>query len=107
MLTGIVDYVVIGLVVALVGLVAWVIVLQIRLSRLTEQYQHLMAGVDGTSLEESLNRHIDEVRHAVESLSELEAETRRMDRTLKHSMQWMGIVRFSPFRNTGGDQSFE
>ena len=29
-----------------------------------------------------------------------------MDRTLKHSMQWMGIVRFNPFRETGGAQSF-
>jgi hypothetical protein len=106
MLTGIVDYVVIGLIVALVGLAAWVVVLQIRLARLVKQYRHLMAGVDGTSLEESLNQHIDEVRHAVESLAELDTKTRRMDRTLKHSMQWMGVVRFNPFRNTGGDQSF-
>ena len=106
MLTGTIGYIVIGLVVALVGLVVWVVFLQIRLSRLTKQYTHLMTGVDGTSLEESLNQHIIEVRGAVESLAELETRTRRMDRTLKHSMQWMGVVRFNPFRNTGGDQSF-
>jgi hypothetical protein len=106
MLAGAIDYVVVGLIVALVGLVAWVVLLQIRLSRLSKQYAHLMRGVDSANLEEVLNQHIDEVRTALEAVSTLETRTRRMDRTLKHSMQWMGVVRFNPFRNTGGDQSF-
>jgi hypothetical protein len=66
----------------------------------------MMTGVAGTNLEDSLNQHIDEVRGVAGSLSELEVKASRMDRTLKHSMQWMGVVRFNPFRNTGGDQSF-
>ena len=106
MLAGVIDYVVIGLIVALVALVAWVVVLQVRLSRLNRQYRHLMTGVDSGNLEEVLTQHIDEVRAAVEAVSTLETRTQRMDRTLKHSMQWMGVVRFNPFRNTGGDQSF-
>ena len=106
MLAGVIDYVVIGLIVALVALVAWVVLLQLRLSRLSKQYTHLLTGVDSANLEEVLNQHIAEVRAAVEAVSTLETRTQRMDRTLKHSMQWMGVVRFNPFRNTGGDQSF-
>jgi hypothetical protein len=106
MLADVIGYVVIGLIVVVVALVVWAVLLQIRLSRLSKQYTHLMAGVDSANLEEMLNQHIDQVRGAVETISTLDTRTQRMDRTLKHSMQWMGVVRFNPFRNTGGDQSF-
>jgi hypothetical protein len=97
---------VIGTIVILGGLVAWVVILQIRLSRLAKQYTRLMTGTEGVDLEQTLNQHVTEVRGALETVSALETKTKRIDRTLKHSMQWMGIVRFNPFRHTGGDQSF-
>jgi citrate lyase beta subunit len=100
------GYVCIGLGVVVCGLLAWVAVLQVRFSRLYRQYTRVMTGTDGTSLEQSLNQHMDAVKQAVEKASALEIKTRQMDRTLKHSMQWMGIVRFNPFRDTGGAQSF-
>jgi len=106
MSTAYINYILIGLAVVLCALVAWVVVLQIRLSRMSKQYARLMTGVDGQNLERILNQHVDEVRNALEIVSALDTKTRRMDRTLKHSMQWMGVVRFNPFRNTGGDQSF-
>lgn len=101
-----INYILIGLAVVLCGLVAWVVVLQIRLSRMSEHYTRLMTGVDGQNLQEILYQHVDEVRKALEVVSDLDTKTRRIDRTLKHSMQWMGVIRFNPFRNTGGDQSF-
>ena len=106
MSTAYVNYILIGLAVVLCGLVGWVVVLQVRLSRMSKQYARLMTGVDGEGLEEILNQHVDEVRNALAIVSTLDTKARRMDRTLKHSMQWMGVVRFNPFRNTGGDQSF-
>jgi hypothetical protein len=101
-----VGYVVIGLGAVLCGVIAWVVVLQVRLSRMIAQYRRLMEGTDSASLEQALNAYVGEVRQALETVSDLESKTRRMDRTLKHSMQWMGIIRFNPFRNTGGAQSF-
>ena len=106
MSTVYVNYILIGLAVVLCGLVAWVVVLQVRFSRMSKQYTRLTTGVDGQNLQEILNQHVDEVRKALAIVSDLDTKTRRMDRTLKHSMQWMGVVRFNPFRNTGGDQSF-
>jgi hypothetical protein len=100
------NWVVIGLSVVLPGLVVWMAVLQVRLSRLRKQYGQLMRGVTGANLEEALNGHVSELQDAVRTVSTLESETRRIDRTLRHAMQWMGVVRFNPFRNTGGDQSF-
>ena len=97
------DYILIGLVVVLIG---WVVVLQIRLSRLQKQYTLLMTGVSGANLEQILNDYLSQVNSAMETVSELKTKTRQMDRTLLHSMQWMGLIRFNPFRDTGGAQSF-
>jgi hypothetical protein len=101
-----VNTVLIGLAVALCGAIAWIVVLQVRMSRMIAQYQRLMTGVEDENLQDSLNRHMDEMRQAVEVVSALQSTSRQMERTLKHSMQWMGFVRYNPFRNTGGNQSF-
>ncbi|MBN1639662.1 MAG: DUF4446 family protein [Anaerolineae bacterium] len=100
------TYIVIGLGTALVGVVAWLVVLQVRVNRLTRNYRRLMAGTDGESLEQALTQHVDQVRGALETVQALQAESRRMGRTLQHALQWMGMVRYNPFRDTGGDQSF-
>jgi len=93
---------------ALLGLVAiiWLIVVQVRLGRALRRYQALMSGSSAGNLEEVLNAHIAEVRQMVTRVQELDDRTEQMDKTLRHSMQWLGIVRFNPFRDTGGDQSF-
>ena len=92
--------------VVVVGLAAWMTVLQVRFSRLRKQYERMMSGVEGTNLEQALTEHIDRVQQACTSVAELQMETDRIDRTLQHTMQWTGVVRFNPFRYTGGDQSF-
>ena len=92
--------------VAVVGLMAWLTVLQVRFSRLRKQYERMMSGVEGANLEQALTEHVDRVQQACTSVAELEMETQRIDQTLKHTMQWTGVVRFNPFRYTGGDQSF-
>jgi hypothetical protein len=106
MSSGFLMYVTLGLALAVAGLLAWVIAIQVRLSRLHRQYARLMTGVDGGDLQEVLDQHIAELRSALESVSALEKDTQRIDRTLKHAMQWNGVVRYNAFRNTGGDQSF-
>jgi len=50
--------------------------------------------------------HIAEVRQTVDQVQELGDHARQMEKTLRHSMQWLGMVRFNPFRDTGGNQSF-
>jgi hypothetical protein len=99
-------YVLVGLGVAICGLLAWMILLQTRLQRLQRQHTKLMTGASGANLEELLNQHLDEVRQTLETVSALEARTRTIERTLQHTVQWMGMIRYNPFRNTGGAQSF-
>jgi hypothetical protein len=65
-----------------------------------------MTGAGGTDLEAVLNQHLDEVHQAIETVSSLQTRTQAVERTLKHTLQWMGMLRFNPFRDTGGAQSF-
>jgi hypothetical protein len=92
-----------GLLCALVG---WVIALQIRLRRLTRQYTALMRGADEIDLTSLLKQHVDEVRQALETVSALERRTMMLEQAQPRALQWVGSVRFSPFRHTGGAQSF-
>jgi hypothetical protein len=91
---------------ALCGLLGWVIVLQIQLRRMTGQYAALMRGTDEVDLQSVLNHHVANVRQAVETVSTLEERTKVLERAQPRALQWVGSVRFNPFRHTGGAQSF-
>jgi len=65
-----------------------------------------MTGANGIDLETLLNQHVDGVREALETVSDLETRARVIERTLEHTMQWIGVIRYNPFRDTGGAQSF-
>jgi hypothetical protein len=84
----------------------WVIALQVRLRRLTRQYEALMRGAEGIDLQSILNQHVAEVDRALETVLSLEERTIALEKAMPRALQWMGSVRFSPFRHTGGAQSF-
>jgi len=88
---------------ALVGVTAW---LMIRLRRLEQRYQALTAGTAGGSLEAVLEEHMRHVREATDHVSELDGLVRQMERSSRGHIQHLGFLRFNPFRNAGGDQSF-
>lgn len=100
------TYLSIGLLAAFVGMLTWLIVLQIRFNRLLRRYRHLMTGAEGTNLEQVLDKHLNQVREHVETVQALKTQTRKIERTLQHCLQWMGLIRYNPFRDTGGNQSF-
>ncbi len=95
-----------GTVVAVVVLLGMVIFLWARLRRLQVRYERLMADSAGDSLQDMLENHIQRVRGALDRVDALERLADDLQRTLGHSVQWVGMVRFNPFRDTGGDQSF-
>ena len=96
---------VIALVLALLAL-GGVVLMLARQQRLLGQYQHLMAGTSGGNLEATLQDHITEVRQATDKVAELDQLAHRLEQSTQFDLQNLGIVRFNPFRDTGGDQSF-
>ncbi len=77
-----------------------------RVRAIESRYQTLVAGTEGGSLEEILYQHMDNVRQAVASATEAEALAYQLADQCRSHLQYCGVVRFNPFANTGGDQSF-
>jgi hypothetical protein len=96
---------IVALVLALLALGGAVLLLA-RQQRLLGQYQHLMTGTSGGNLETMLNDHIAKVRETEARVNEVDRLARRLEKAAYFSLQHMGMVRFNPFHDTGGDQSF-
>jgi hypothetical protein len=90
-------------VLVLIGLVIW---LALRLRRAEASYRALTAGTNGGNLEAVLADHVGEVREATGRVQELDTLARRLERASRSHLQRVGFLRFNPFRDAGGDQSF-
>jgi hypothetical protein len=77
-----------------------------RIRRLDARLAALTRGSDERSLEAILEAHLTRVHQVVRDLDELEARTAVLERDLKLSFSRIGLVRFNPFEDTGGNQSF-
>jgi hypothetical protein len=91
------------LAVAVVVLLVLVLRLQSRVNRMLLQYQRLVRGGAGGNLEELLDRQLE---GTVARVEELESQHTQLREAMVRTIQRVGLVRFNPFSDTGGDQSF-
>jgi Protein of unknown function (DUF4446) len=106
LVTGYVGAVVVALAVACALLVVLAILLLRRTSRLDRRLRGLTRGEDGRSLEAILDAHLDKVYAVARELDELAARSAVLEATQRRALQRIGLVRFNPFEDTGGNQSF-
>lgn len=83
-----------------------VLVQAVRLRRLGRRLDALTRGADDASLETVLGTHLERVRAAMAELDRVAARTAIVERDLRASLGRVAIVRFNPFEETGGNQSF-
>ena len=98
--------VVVVLAVAVVVLTLWVAWLQRSDAVLRRRLRRLIGDGEGLGLDELLDRQfarLDTVAEKVEALNRLHHE---LEALLQQSIQKVGVIRFNPFADTGGDQSF-
>lgn len=91
--------VVLALVLAVVGLIR-------RTRRLGRRLDGITGGSDGQSLEAVLGSHLERVRQVVREVDQVGARTAILERDIKGSFGRIGLVRYNPFEDTGGNQSF-
>lgn len=84
----------------------WLAILQVRASRMIRRYQQLMSGVSAGNLEEIMSMHVGRINQHERQLGELNRGLDSLDRVLQTAIQRVGLVRFNPFDEVGGDQSF-
>ena len=87
------------LLVAMIGLLR-------RTSRLSDRLAGVTRGESGKSFEGILEAHLDKVYAVARELDEVSARTKVLESVLPTAFQRVGLVRYNPFEDTGGNQSF-
>ena len=78
----------------------------VQVNALKNRFAATFGGEDTGTLESTLTSHMSRVEAVDQRLTELNTEYKRLDVTNSLASQKISIVRFNPFGDTGGDQSF-
>jgi hypothetical protein len=84
----------------------WNIVLQMKIGKLTKKNEEFFSGGKTGNLEEMLlhqNKAIKTLDHDIQELFNI---SNQINTLASRGLMKVGIVRFNPFRDVGGDQSF-
>jgi hypothetical protein len=95
-----------ALTVACLVLLVIVLILVRRTSRFERRLAGLTRGAEGQSLESILEAHLDKVYAVARETDELKLRATNLEATQRQAIQRLGLVRFNPFEDTGGNQSF-
>ena len=87
-------------------LLVWLITIEFRLIRLTRTLRLLFTGRAGADLEQVLREFIERMDRTDETIKQFNARTAAVERQVPFSVSHVGVVRFNPFADKGGDQSF-
>ena len=97
---------VVALAVVVMVLLVLLVILWRRVRSVDGRLEGLTRGADGRSLEAVLDAHLDKVFAVSKDLDELEARTAMVEAAGRRAFSRVGLVRFNPFEETGGNQSF-
>ena len=95
-----------GLCVVVLILLIAVVALARRTRRLEARLAALTRGAEGSSLEAVLDAHLDKVYKVAGELDEVIARQAVLEAAQRKAFQRVGLVRYNPFEETGGNQSF-
>lgn len=91
---------------AIAVLFIWNILLQIYLWRLKRKLKTFFAGKQASDLEGVLFEEIKRLKKLETDTKKLFQATDEINKMASQSIQKVGVVRFNPFKDTGGNQSF-
>ena len=97
---------VIVLALAVVGLAAWVAVLQRSEARVRSRLRRILSDNGTAGLDQILAGQATRIEQLGGRLDALNALERGLEASSRLALQKVGVVRFNPFQDSGGDQSF-
>ena len=97
---------IVALAVACVLLIVAVVLLARRTAPARPADRRASRAAPRESLESILDAHLDKVYAVARDLDELGARTAVVEVAQRRALQRTGLVRFNPFEDTGGNQSF-
>ena len=77
-----------------------------RTRRLAARLDAITRGSEERSLEAILEAHLTRVHDAIRQVEAVEGRATVLERDLRRALSRVGLVRYNPFEDTGGNQSF-
>jgi len=87
-------------------LIGWNIILQINLLRLKKRLKTFFNGSRASDLEGVLFEEIRRLKKVEKDIKKLFQSSHFLEKIAARSIQKVGLIRFNPFKEKGGDQSF-
>jgi len=87
-------------------LIIWAGVITFYFFRLRKNYTTFTQGTHRKSLDDVLSNLVQGEQHIKEDIAKLAARCDRIEKDEGYHIQKIGLLRFNPFKDTGGDQSF-
>jgi hypothetical protein len=97
---------VIGLVLAVAGLVIWLALLQRSAALLRGRLQRILSDSGTAGLDEILAGQAKRSDHLASRVDATDSLARELEASSRLALRKVGVVRFNPFQDSGGDQSF-
>ncbi len=86
-------------------LLIWLIIVHVRLGQVLKRQDLLLSGAQSRDLEPPRHEHPPQTQDTDAKAESLERPARQMEEALSRNLR-LGVVRFNPFEDAGGDQSF-
>lgn len=77
-----------------------------RIFYLQRKTRALLSGKKGKDLEGMLNEIFDKTNLSLKEIEEIKKTLKRLTQLSEKGIQKVGVIRFNPFKETGGDLSF-
>ncbi|MFH0749418.1 MAG: DUF4446 family protein [Candidatus Gottesmanbacteria bacterium] len=84
----------------------WMVVLTVVVFRMIGHYNKLTVGVSSKTMQEVLSSLLNKQEASMKDIATLQEALRYVEADGKLHLQRIGVVRFNPFSDTGGSQSF-
>jgi len=88
------------------GLAGWLAFLEYRQRQLANSLRLLLTGHGGADLEATLRDFIARMSQIEQTTQAMDLRVTELEVKLPYLVQHIGVVRFNPFSDKGGDQSF-
>ncbi len=88
------------------GLAGWLVLLEYRQRQLANSLRLLLTGRGGADLEATLRDFIARMSQIEQTTQAMDLRVTELEVKLPYLVQHIGVVRFNPFSDKGGDQSF-
>lgn len=89
-----------------IGIVLWNLILSFVVFRMISHYNRLTMGITTHSLKESLEKILEAYSKNRKDIAGLSQAIEKLEKDGATHLSRIGIVRFNPFSDTGGSQSF-